>query len=98
MLKFKRIESLLMGVLYMVNRETLLVKLQQIDSDMAYLENYCREWQNEYNILTDQYMNGNIHGSIGKSQRAITNKIEKAQKRYFRLQQEAFKIIQKLLV
>lgn len=79
-----------------MNREKLLAKLNEIESDMTHLSNYCKAWETEYEIITDQYMNGDIRYPIGKEQRAITKKIEKAQRRYCKLQQQAYKIREKL--
>ena len=80
------------------NRDKLLAKLNEVESEMIRLENYCKQWRIEYDILTDQYMNGNIIDDIGKEQSAIVKRIEKAQSQYSKLQQESFKIRQKLSV
>ena len=79
-----------------MNREKLLAKLNEIESDMTHLSNYCKAWETEYEIITDQYMNGDIRYPIGKEQRAIIRKIEKAQMQYYKLQQKAYKIREKL--
>lgn len=80
------------------NRDKLLAKLNEVESEMIRLENYCKQWRIEYDILTDQYMNGNIIDDIGKEQRAIVKRIEKAQRQYCKLQQQAYKIREKLSV
>ena len=79
-----------------MNREKLLAKLNEIESEMARLSDYCKAWETEYRIITDQYMNDDIRYPIGKEQRAITRKIEKAQMQYYKLQQKAYKIREKL--
>lgn len=79
-----------------MTREKLLVKLNEIESEMVRLSKYCKAWKNEYRIITDQYMNGDIRCYIGKEQKAIIKKIEKAQAQYCKLQQEAYNIRQKL--
>ena len=78
------------------NRDSLIKKLNEIQSTMISLENYCKQWRIEYEIITDQYMNGNIDYDIGKEQRAIIKRIKKAEKEYSKLQNDAFKIRQKL--
>ena len=78
------------------NRDSLIKKLNEIQSTMISLENYCKQWRIEYETITDQYMNGNIDYDIGKEQRAIIKRIKKAEKEYSKLQNDAFKIRQKL--
>ena len=69
--------------------EKLNIAIQQ-DSD------YLDALDTEYKVVTDQYMNGDIRYPIGKEQRVITRKIEKAQRQYCKLQQQAYKIREKL--
>ena len=80
----------------MVDKQKLLVKLKQIESDIIDIQEYFKNLQISYEVLTDQYMNGDIIDPIGKEQDRIMRKIDKAQRRYWKLQQQANKIRQKL--
>ena len=79
-----------------VDKQKLLVKLKQIESDIIDIQEYFKNLQISYEVLTDQYMNGDILDPIGKEQDRIMRKIDKAQRRYWKLQQQANKIRQKL--
>ena len=80
----------------MVDKQKLLVKLKKIESDIIDIQEYFKNLQISYEVLTDQYMNGDIIDPIGKEQDRIMRKIDKAQRRYWKLQQQANKIRQKL--
>ena len=38
-----------------MSREKLLVKLNEVESEMVHLSKYCKAWENEYRVITDQY-------------------------------------------
>ena len=80
----------------MTRQEQAYNKIQQLSQEIAELQGYVRNIETEYEIITDQYMNGNIDYDIGKEQRAIIKRIKKAEKEYSKLQNDAFKIRQKL--
>ena len=59
----------------------LLVEKQQLTEEAERLET---DWY----VLTDQYMNGNILGPIGKEQNRIKREIEKRNRKVCRINRE----------
>lgn len=65
-----------------MSRQSTVAKLEE---RIEYNMSLAREAERQYEILTDQYMNGNIPGPIGKHQaklQRIYNKSVGAVKRY----------------
>lgn len=57
----------------MTRQEQAYNKIQQLNQEIAELQNYIRNIDTEYEIITDQYMNGDILYDIGKQQRKLMN-------------------------
>lgn len=74
----------------------LLNKLKSIQSEMVQLQEYCKHLETSYNVLTDQYMNGDILQPVGRQQNKILREIDKVKKKYCKLEMQAYKIRQKL--
>lgn len=55
----------------MTRQEQAYNKIQQLNQEIAELQGYVRNIETEYGIITDQYMNGDIHYSIGKQQNKL---------------------------
>lgn len=55
----------------MTRQEQAYNKIQQLNQEIAELQNYIRNIDTEYEIITDQYMNGDILYDIGKQQRKL---------------------------
>lgn len=55
----------------MTHQEQAYNKIQQLNQEIMILQNYIRNIETEYEIITDQYMNGDILCSIGKQQRKL---------------------------
>ena len=80
----------------MANIYKLQAKYNEIQQDMATVQNQISRLENEYAVLTDQYMNGNIPWDIGKDQRRIEREINKLKIRYEKLSEKNRKIQFKL--
>lgn len=80
----------------MANIYKLQAKYDEIQQDMVTVQNQISRLENEYAVLTDQYMNGNIPWDIGKDQRRIEREVNKLKKQYSRLVVEHNKIYQTL--
>lgn len=57
----------------MTRQEQAYNKIQQLSKEIMELQNYIRNIETEYEIITDQYMNGDILYDIGKQQRKLMN-------------------------
>lgn len=55
----------------MTHQEQAYNKIQQLNQEITELQNYIRNIDTEYEIITDQYMNGDILYDIGKQQRKL---------------------------
>ena len=55
----------------MTHQEQAYNKIKQLNQEIAELQNYIRNIDTEYEIITDQYMNGDILYDIGKQQRKL---------------------------
>lgn len=55
----------------MTRQEQAYNKIQQLSQEIAELQGYVRNIETEYEIITDQYMNGDILYNIGKQQRKL---------------------------
>lgn len=55
----------------MTRQEQAYNKIQQLNQEIAELQEYIRNIEIEYGIITDQYMNGDIIYDIGKQQRKL---------------------------
>ena len=55
----------------MTRQEQAYNKIQQLSQEIAELLGYVRNIETEYEIITDQYMNGDILYDIGKQQRKL---------------------------
>lgn len=60
-----------MEVNKLTHQEQAYNKIQQLNQEIAELQNYIRNIDTEYEIITDQYMNGDILYDIGKQQRKL---------------------------
>lgn len=60
-----------MKVNKLTHQEQAYNKIQQLNQEIAELQNYIRNIDTEYEIITDQYMNGDILYDIGKQQRKL---------------------------
>lgn len=80
----------------MANIYKLQAKYNEIQQDMITVQNQISRLENEYAVLTDQYMNGNIPWDIGKDQRRIEREINKLKIRYEKLSEKNRKIQFKL--
>lgn len=55
-----------------------VAKIQQLYNENQNLQNYIVHLNTEYEIITDQYMNGNITYPIGPQQRKLKSAANKA--------------------
>lgn len=55
----------------MIRQEQAIIKIQQLSQEIAELQQYISNIETEYEIITDQYMNGDIIYDIGKQQRKL---------------------------
>lgn len=55
----------------MTHQEQAYNKIQQLNQETEELQNYIRNIDTEYEIITDQCMNGDILYDIGKQQRKL---------------------------
>lgn len=60
-----------MEVNKLTHQEQAYNKIQQLNQEIEELQNYIRNIDTEYEIITDQYMNGDILYDIGKQQRKL---------------------------
>lgn len=65
----------------MTRQQQAAVKIQQLLVENQQLNNAIQELDTEYDILTDQYMDGRITWNIGGAQRRLTKQIDKLRKR-----------------
>ena len=74
----------------------LQMQFQQNQNEMIALRNGVMTLETRYDVLTDQYMNGNIPYDIGKDQARIKREINKLKRRYEKLSEQNRKIQLKL--
>ena len=55
----------------MTRQEQAYNKIQQLNQKILELQKYIKNIETEYEIITDQYMNGDILYNIGKQQRKL---------------------------
>lgn len=55
----------------MTRQEQAYNKIQQLSQEIIELQKYITNIETEYEIITDQYMNGDILYDIGKQQRKL---------------------------
>ena len=55
----------------MTRQEQAYNKIQQLNQEILELQKYIKNIETEYEIITDQYMNGDILYDIGKQQRKL---------------------------
>ena len=55
----------------MTRQEQAYNKIQQLNQKILELQKYIKNIETEYETITDQYMNGDIHYSIGKQQNKL---------------------------
>lgn len=55
----------------MTRQEQAYSKIQQLNQEILELQKYIKNIETEYEIITDQYMNGDILYDIGKQQRKL---------------------------
>lgn len=55
----------------MTRQEQAYNKVQQLNQEIIELQEYIKNIETEYEIITDQYMNGDILYDIGKQQRKL---------------------------
>lgn len=57
----------------MTRQEQAYSKIQQLNQEILELQKYIKNIETEYEIITDQYMNGDILYDIGKQQSKLMN-------------------------
>lgn len=64
----------------MTRQQQAAAKIQQLLVENQQLNNAIQELNTEYDILTDQYMDGRITWNIGGAQRRLNRQIDKLRK------------------
>ncbi len=62
----------------MTHRENAIIKIQQLVNENQNLSIYIANLNSEYDIITDQYMNGDIPWDVGPQQRKLKRAADKA--------------------
>lgn len=78
----------------MTKAEQTELKIRKLVAENIELTNYIRNIEIEYDILTDQYMNGNIAGPIGRAQRHLEKLADKHKRKILRNNDKIVKLKQ----
>ena len=70
-------------------------KLYKIEEEISALNKRVKDLETEYNILTDQYIEGLIPHPIGKEQKKLQKQIDSCKKRVLKLGKEYKKLVKK---